>query len=166
MALRVCELHGTELRPDTVEVIDACVDYADWYVEARTRLFPNVASGLITTEGIPLPCVSTPVWYCQECRDAEVAWRDDRARRALPTGLRLTRPTTLDEYEVGFGAREYTGGSRDKWRAFRSEVEAELARGGNLWEWEVSSPGAPDAGTGLVVVRDGQPVRHWQLWRS
>jgi len=164
--LRVCELHDTELQPDTVKVIDACVDYADWYVEARVRLFPHAATGSISTEGAPLSTVSYAVWYCPECRRAETTWSDERARRALPRGLKLVRQTTLDSYEVECGARNHTGMGWVKWQALRSEVQAELAKGGHLWQWETSGPDNPDGGCGIAVVRDGRTVKHWQLWKS
>ena len=51
LALRICELHGQELLADTVEVFRGCADYADWYIEARNRLFPHAASDSWSTEG-------------------------------------------------------------------------------------------------------------------
>ena len=42
VALRICELHGAELLPDTVEVFRGCRDYADWYIQALNRLFPHL----------------------------------------------------------------------------------------------------------------------------
>src|SRR5436305_10464151 len=41
VALRICELHGQELLPDTVEVFRGCIDHTQWYGEARQRLFPH-----------------------------------------------------------------------------------------------------------------------------
>jgi hypothetical protein len=74
-ALRLCELHGTELTPDTVEVIEGCVDYADYYVRAKVAGFPNAATGPVWTERAPRSAVSGKVWYCPDCRTAEAAWR-------------------------------------------------------------------------------------------
>src|SRR5438270_12026926 len=42
-ALRVCHLHGDELQPDLVDVLDACIDLSSSYVEARNRLFTHAA---------------------------------------------------------------------------------------------------------------------------
>jgi hypothetical protein len=79
VALRVCHLHGDELRPATAEVIHGCVDLARWYVEARNRLFPHAASGPVSTEGAPFEGDRVGVWYCPACRQAEAEWRTNRA---------------------------------------------------------------------------------------
>jgi hypothetical protein len=78
VVLRVCELHGSELQPDTAEVIEGNIDYADWYIKARTRLFPNARSGPVYTEGAPAPSRIDSVWYCPECRSAASAWCNRR----------------------------------------------------------------------------------------
>ena len=50
--------------------------------------------------------------------------------------VHLRRATTVAEYEYDLGVEELTRWQREKWAAFRGEVEAELAAGGELWEWE------------------------------
>jgi hypothetical protein len=77
--LRVCELHGGELKSETVEVIEGNVDYAERYSRAKQESFPNSASGPWYTEGGPSPGPVVRVWYCPECRAAEAAW-DSRPR--------------------------------------------------------------------------------------
>jgi hypothetical protein len=82
VALRICELHGQELLPDTVEVLRGCVDYADWYIEARNRLFPHAALGPVSTEDAPFENERVDVWYCPGCRQAEAEWQEShRASR-------------------------------------------------------------------------------------
>jgi hypothetical protein len=81
VALRICEAHGQELLTDTVEVVRGCVDYADWYIQARNQLFPHAATGPVSTEGAPFEGDRVGVWYCPACRKAEVEWR---ARGAVP----------------------------------------------------------------------------------
>jgi hypothetical protein len=78
VALRICELHGQELLPDTVEVFRGCMDYADWYIAARNSLFPHAASGPVSTEGAPFEGGRARVWYCPACRQAEVEWQATR----------------------------------------------------------------------------------------
>ena len=78
--LRVCHLHGDELRPDTVEVIHGHVDWAKWYTDALVRLFPNAAEDVVSTEGRPFESDRIEVWYCQSCREARAAWQSRRGR--------------------------------------------------------------------------------------
>jgi hypothetical protein len=78
VALRVCALHGQELLPDTVEVFHGCRDYADWYIEARNRLFPYAASDPWSTEGAPFEGDRIGVWYCPTCRQAKAEWEARR----------------------------------------------------------------------------------------
>lgn len=78
VALRVCEVHGRELLPGTAKVFHGCRDYADHYIKARNELFPHAMSGPVSTEGAAFTGDSVEVWYCPECRDAEVAWRAGR----------------------------------------------------------------------------------------
>jgi hypothetical protein len=80
IALRICELHGQELLHDTVEVFRGNVDHADWYTQARNRLFPHAASGSVSTEGAPFEGDRVEVWYCSTCRKAEAEWRAKRAK--------------------------------------------------------------------------------------
>jgi len=79
-ALRVCHLHGDELRPDTAEVVHGCLDWARSYVEARARLFPHAAEDVVPTEGRPFVGDRIGVWYCPSCRAARRAWEARRQR--------------------------------------------------------------------------------------
>lgn len=165
-ALRICELHGDELLPDTVEVVEGCVDYSERYTRAKRDHFPNAASGPIYTEGAPHSGRVVDVWYCPECRRAEAPWRGERARQGCPSEMDLRRQTTLNEYGSALGCDAFTGWRRDKWLSFRSEVEAMLADGGQLWEWESVGFRSFAGEWGLAVVRDGKVVKHWQLAKS
>ena len=78
IALRICELHGQELLPDTVEVFHGCRDYAQWYIEARNRLFPHATSDSWSTEGTPFEGDRVGVWYCPACREAKAEWESNR----------------------------------------------------------------------------------------
>jgi hypothetical protein len=79
-ALRICEVHGRELLPDTVDVFHGCVDYVDSYVEDWIRLFPHAFPGPISTEGAPFNQNRVGVWYCSACREAEAEWNAQRLR--------------------------------------------------------------------------------------
>jgi hypothetical protein len=79
-ALRICEMHGSELIPETAEVFHGCRDYAQWYIEARNRLFPHAALEPFSTEWAPFASDTIRVWYCPECRAAEAVWRQQRER--------------------------------------------------------------------------------------
>jgi hypothetical protein len=81
VAIRICELHGDELQPDTVEVLHGYIEYAAWYVQARNLLFPHAASGPVATEGAPVEEGQVGVWYCPACRQAEANWRRTRRIR-------------------------------------------------------------------------------------
>jgi hypothetical protein len=50
-ALRVCELHGAELLPDDVPVVEGNIDYDRRYYRVRQEEFPNAAVGPIYTGG-------------------------------------------------------------------------------------------------------------------
>jgi hypothetical protein len=78
VALRICALHDQELVPDTVEVYHGCRDYANWYIEARNRLFPNAASDPWSSEGAPFERDQIGVWYCPACRQAKGEWEATR----------------------------------------------------------------------------------------
>jgi hypothetical protein len=76
--LRVCELHGDELQPDAIGVVEGNVDYTERYNRSRQELFPNSVPGPWYTEGGPSPGPVARVWYCPECRAAEAAWKSHR----------------------------------------------------------------------------------------
>lgn len=166
-ALRVCHLHGDELQPDLVDVIDACIDLSPSYVEVRNRLFPHAALGPVSTEGRPLEAVHGDVWFCPTCRKAAEDWQARREKS--PSGgmdRHLTRRTTLDEMAEFFRADTLKGSRASKWAALRREVEACLASGGELWEWESDGFRSFAGVLGVAVIRDGVWVGEWQLGRS
>jgi hypothetical protein len=78
LALQVCHSHGDELQADTAEVFHGCLDLAQWYVEARTRLFPNAAQDVLSTEGQPFEGNRIDVLFCPSCRMARAAWQSRR----------------------------------------------------------------------------------------
>ncbi len=84
--------------------------------------------------------------------------------REMP--VHLHRATTFAEYERDLGFDTLTGWRGAKWAAFRREVEAELAAGGQLWEWEYRGDHGLTGVTGLAVVRGGIVARKWQLWKA
>jgi len=77
-ALRICDLHAEELLPDTAEVFHGNLDYADWYIQARTRLFPHAAEDAVSTEGTSITGERVAVWYCAACRAARAEWQAKR----------------------------------------------------------------------------------------
>lgn len=79
VALRVCWLHGAELQPDTVEVIDGQVDYTDRYIRAKAAEFPDAASSPVWSQGHPFPTRTVGAWFCPMCRSAEAAWQQRHA---------------------------------------------------------------------------------------
>jgi hypothetical protein len=165
-ALRVCELHGLELLSDEVAVVEGNIDYAERYIRARRDKFPNAASGPVYAEGARSPGPTAGVWYCPDCRREEARWQGDRTRRVGPSEQDLTHRTTLDEYGAEWGYDSLTGPRRDRWLGLRAEVEAVLAGGGELWEWESAGFREFAGVCGLAVVREGGIVTYWQLAKS
>jgi hypothetical protein len=164
LALRVCEVHGRELLPDTVEVIHGNVDHMAEYNQASARSFPNAKTGPLYTEGAPSR--DSAVWYCSECRQAQADWTTRQRRRGPHPNVNPTRRVMLDEYGAEFGLAALTDWRLDRWKALRAEVEAELAVGGELWEYETEGFRALAGESGLAVIRDEVVVRFWQLMRS
>jgi hypothetical protein len=78
----------------------------------------------------------------------------------------LTRRTSLDELAEVWGAATFTGWRADRWAAFRAEVEAALAGGGELWEWESDGFRSFRGVCGVAVVRGSAWAREWQLGKS
>jgi hypothetical protein len=85
-ALRVCHLHGDELRPDTAEVFHGNLDLERSYVEVRARLFPNAAQDVVSTEGQPFEGDRIGVLFCPSCRISRADW--DARRRAKAERVR------------------------------------------------------------------------------
>jgi hypothetical protein len=77
-SLRICWLHGSELKLEEVTVIDGHVDYTDSYVRTQAREFPHSALRPVYSEGAPHSRTVT-VWFCSDCRKAEAAWMARRA---------------------------------------------------------------------------------------
>jgi hypothetical protein len=55
------------------------MDLAQWYVEARARLFPNAAQDVVSAEGVPFEGNRIGVWFCPTCRAARVVWKSRRS---------------------------------------------------------------------------------------
>ena len=68
VALRICEVHGLELQPDTAALFHGHLTYGP--DPDRVRLYPHAANLPIATGGRPAKEFSTAVWYCQACRVA------------------------------------------------------------------------------------------------
>jgi hypothetical protein len=73
-ALRICELHGCGLQPDTVVVAHEELPDAAAYLQAHFRLFPHSGSGRFANGP---PGGRVEISYCRECRAAEEAWKDE-----------------------------------------------------------------------------------------
>ncbi len=73
-ALRICEIHETELLPDTAEIFQGNVDLSPTYVRIRNELFPHAAQDPISTEGSPCTRSVATIWYCRDCRTARDQW--------------------------------------------------------------------------------------------
>lgn len=166
VALRVCELHATELLPDNVAVVEGHADLAEWYVRARRAEFPNASAGPVYAEGAPLPGPTVDVWYCPGCRHAETRWWAGHGRSKTPSELDLTRRTTLDEVEAAWAHGSLDGRVRHRYRALWADVASSLAAGGELWEWETAGLREFAGVCGLAVVRDRCIIRHWILGKS
>jgi hypothetical protein len=78
----------------------------------------------------------------------------------------LRRRTTVAESEAEYGFDTLAGWRLEKWQALKAEIEATLVNGGQLWEWESEGFRVLAGIGGLAVVRDGQIVNSWQLWKS
>lgn len=85
--LRVCHLHGDELRPGTVAVFHGCLDWDPAYVEVRNRQFPNTRMDVVSSEGRSFKGDHVEVWFCPSCREARATWEARRqARRSARRG--------------------------------------------------------------------------------
>jgi hypothetical protein len=78
--------------------------------------------------------------------------------------VHLLQPMTLVEYEREFGFDRLDGWRQHRWADQRAEIEAELAAGGELWEWAYRSNFGITNITGLAVVRGGLVARKWRFW--
>jgi hypothetical protein len=71
VALRVCWVHGLELRPETINEVDGFADYTGYTIRAGDGPYPCCEStSLLWCEGCPFPARTQVVWYCPHCRDA------------------------------------------------------------------------------------------------
>jgi hypothetical protein len=78
--------------------------------------------------------------------------------------VQLLYPRTLAEYERDYGFDRLDGWRKSKWSATCAEITAELAAGGELWEWAYRSDAGLTNITGLAVVRGGAVARKWRFW--
>ena len=76
-ALRICEVHGLELLPCTVETTEGCILLSQTYLQARAERFPHAAVDRIMVSAGTVQCM--PAWYCPECRVQAAEWRAGRA---------------------------------------------------------------------------------------
>ena len=77
IALRICEVHGSELQPCTVETFDGCILLSQDYLQARSDLFPHAAlDRIMVPSGTAQQMAS---WYCPACRVRATEWRAGRA---------------------------------------------------------------------------------------
>jgi hypothetical protein len=71
---KLCEVHGEELKLDTVPIHYGLIRFKPDYSKARETQFPHANSSLLGG------CVvreetKAEVLYCTKCREAESAWR-------------------------------------------------------------------------------------------
>ena len=78
VALRVCELHGLELLPETVELFRGNIDYAESYLDARKRHSRRGVRAGVHGGHAPFEGDRAEVWYCPACRQAESVWKARR----------------------------------------------------------------------------------------
>lgn len=68
-ALRICELHESELEPVAVPAFRGCLDYAPEYVNEMTANFPHS-----TLDQVMVPDSFTEhtvtIWVCSSCDEA------------------------------------------------------------------------------------------------
>jgi hypothetical protein len=81
VVLRICHLHGDELRPDTAELFHGCIDRTNEYNKARNSLFPYASLDVVSTEGRPFEGDRIGVWFCSSCREARAAWEARHSAR-------------------------------------------------------------------------------------
>ena len=87
--------------------------------------------------------------------------RDD-----MPIEKILTRQTTLADYAAAWFGNRLTGRPKEKWDRFAAEVEAAMITGDQLWEWETDRFHELAGTAGLAIVREGQVLKTWELWKS
>jgi hypothetical protein len=83
VALRGCWVHGIELQPETVKVVDEVADYAGYSIRTENESYPCAeATSILWAEGCPFPARTEVVWYCTQCR---VVYESDHpgARRTV-----------------------------------------------------------------------------------
>lgn len=79
-ALSICELHDVVLQSELVDVLDACIDYSQEYLQARRDGFPHAAADPVSTEGRTDMPARMSVSYCAKCRAARAIWVNARRR--------------------------------------------------------------------------------------
>ena len=76
--IRVCEMHGTELIPDTARLATRCRGWANDFTQAMEEWFPNIDCGPLVM-GNPFDNYRYGLWRCPSCRAAETEWRKRNA---------------------------------------------------------------------------------------
>ena len=170
--LRICSLHGDDLRKDQVSVVDGCADYTMPYCEARRRHFPYANSGPLFGQGRSIDQVSLEVWYCPQCRLDEVQWNTRNGQTIIPLEW-LQYPFDPQDINAecekqfeSFGVpievvrkkwnTENRTGWLGKWNAFVMKAES----GDQFWTFK-SAPEtwySLSGTTGFAIVRNGQCI--------
>ena len=78
----------------------------------------------------------------------------------------LTRRLTIAEYESDLGMTRLSGHPSEKWQSFKRELEEEMQKGGELWEWESEGFRNLRGSAGLAILRNNEIIKSWQLWKS
>jgi hypothetical protein len=151
--LRVCELHWTELAPDTE-------GYSHQFRGAilhdgQLSRFPNTDCGPVVMGPGP-EAERRGVWRCLACVAVSAA-------EGPPITEHLIREITLEAYGQEFGFNEW---GSERWAILKAEIGSVLAAGGELWEFETPGFQSLAGESGLAVVRDGRVIRRWPLWKS
>lgn len=172
VALRVCHLHGDELRPDTAELFHGCIDRTNEYCEAWIRLFPHASLDMVPTGGQPFEGDRIGVWFCPSCREARAAWEGSQPPGPLMVKAPLIRdwlvaPTTFRDYMDRFldGTDSVSPDLLARFEQRAAEVAVKLRPGDELWEWHQRG-GAFSSSGGLAVLRGGEVVEWWREWVS
>ncbi|HEY0660486.1 MAG TPA: hypothetical protein VGD21_04060 [Lysobacter sp.] len=77
VALRICEIHESDLQSCSVEVFRGHLNWARDYVDAKRATFPYAALGPVMVPE-DFPGDSIDGWYCPQCRRIENEWRVGR----------------------------------------------------------------------------------------
>ena len=84
--LTICWVHGIELRPESVTVVEEVTDYAGYSIRTGHESYPCCElTSMLWSEGCPFPGRTAVVWYCPQCREAYKS-EHPGARRTIDWG--------------------------------------------------------------------------------